>query len=96
MVLNGIKIYDVNIVLMPYILEVHKFHYGWNNDFLEIPPKEEMIGYMNKVFKTRETALEYYKKFNPHMRSLNKYDKKTRLMYIIKEHTNEKLTLPPF
>ena len=88
---------------MYFILEVQKFNYGWNNDYLEVLPKSEKIGYINKVFETRQQASDYYNKFNPHMRPLNKYktwrskcDPKTRLMYVIKERSNEFLTLPAF
>ena len=85
---------------MPYILEVQKFNPDrlpfWNG-------KSEHIGYMNKVFRTRNEASDYYDKFNPHMRSLNAHmnwksdwDPNTYLMYIVRERFYEYLKIPPF
>ncbi len=63
----------------------------------------EHIGYMNKIFKTKKEACDYYNKFNPHMRSLNahgKYcsdwDPKNCLMYIVREFHYENINLPNF
>jgi hypothetical protein len=42
---------------MPYILEVQKF--DWRE-------KSEHVGYMNKIFNTKQEASDYYDKFNPH------------------------------
>jgi len=47
---------------MPYILEVQKFCYNF---------KSEHIGYMNKIFETKQDAAIYYNNFNPHMPALN-------------------------
>ena len=47
---------------MPYILEVQK---------ININGKKEHVGYVNKVFKTKQDACDYYDMYNPHMRSLN-------------------------
>ena len=88
---------------MPYILEVQYF----NSDGHEIHPewncKCEHIGYMNKVFKTKKEASDYYDKFNPHMRSLNTHntlrsdwDPNTKLMYIVRERFYEYLKIPAF
>lgn len=88
---------------MPYILEVQQFdihghiiHPEWNG-------KSQHIGYMNKIFKTKQDACEYYDKFNPHMRSLNAHntwcsdwDPNTKLMYIVREHFCEYKIIPPF
>ena len=88
---------------MPYILEVQKFdpnghilHPEWNG-------KSEHIGYINKLFKTKQKACDYYDKYNPHMRSLNAHndwcsdlDSETYLMYIVREHFYEYLKIPSF
>ena len=86
-----------------YILEVqrmyidgHILHPEWNG-------KSEHIGYMNKIFKTKQKACDYYDSFNPHLRSLNAHknwcsdwDPTTDLMYIVREHFYEYLKIPPF
>jgi hypothetical protein len=88
---------------MSFILEVqrfnpngHKDHPGWNG-------KSEHVGYMNKVFKTKEEAAEYYDNHNHHMRRLNAHgswcsdwDPNTKLMYIVRERFYEYLTIPEF
>jgi hypothetical protein len=56
---------------MPYILEVQQFNNTGHNDYPEWNGKSEHIGYMNKIFKTKEEASDYYDKCNPHMRALN-------------------------
>lgn len=54
-----------------YVLEVVQ----WNDDKTkyDIPGYGKLvhIGYMNKRFKSKKEACEYYDKYNPHMRSLN-------------------------
>jgi len=86
-----------------YILEVqrmyidgHILHPEWNG-------KSEHIGYMNKLFKTKQKACDYYDSFNPHLRSLNAHknwcsdwDPATNLMYIVREYFYEYLKIPPF
>jgi len=79
---------------MPYILEVQKF--DWNE-------KSEHVGYMNKIFQTKQEASNYYDKFNPHMRSLrahnswcSDWDPNTYLMYIVRERFYEYLKIPSF
>ena len=86
-----------------YILEVqriyidgHILHPEWNG-------KSEHIGYMNKLFKTKQKACDYYDSFNPHLRSLNAHknwcsdwDPTTDLMYIVREYFYEYLKIPPF
>ena len=88
---------------MPYVLEVqkfvidgHKLHPEWNG-------KSEHVGYMNKIFKTKKEACNYYDKFNPHLRSLNAHntwrsdwDPETKLMYIVRELYSEYLKIPSF
>ena len=88
---------------MPYILEVQKFNINGHNDFPEWNGKSEHIGYVNKVFETKQDASNYYDKFNPHMRSLNTHknwrsdwDPKTGLMYIVRERFYEYLKISPF
>ena len=74
---------------MSYILEVLEF----------IPGKKLVhVGYMDKVFPTKEEAAEYYDEHNPHMRALNAHgewrsdwDPETHLMYVVIE-----LNIPPF
>ena len=83
---------------MPYILEVQKF-----NTYPEWNGKSEHIGYVNKVFKTKEEASNYYDKHNPHMRALNAHnnwcsdwDPNSYLMYIVRERFCEYLKIPCF
>jgi len=74
---------------MRYILEVLKF----------IPGKTSVhVGYMDKVFPSKEKAAEYYDEHNPNMRGLNAHgewrsdwDPETHLMYAVRE-----LNIPPF
>lgn len=80
-----------------YILEVQQYHPDWACG------RNEHVGYMNRVFKTRREACAYYDQYNPHMRSLNAHgtwrsdwDPHTYLRYVVREHYNECLTIPPF
>ena len=79
---------------MVYILEVQQYF---------INGKSEHIGYVNKLFKTKQQACDYYDKYNPLMRSLNAHNNwcsdwnpETYLMYIVREHFYEHLKIPPF
>jgi hypothetical protein len=88
---------------MTYILEIQRFYYDWSSKYQEVHPKSWKVGYMDKLFDSRQEASDYYDKFNPHMRSLNtfntwisEFDPETRLGYIVKEYTNQVLTIPPF
>ena len=79
---------------MNYILEVQRFE--WNG-------KSEHVGYMNKIFTTKQEASDYYDKFNPHMRSLHAHnswcsdwDLNYYLMYIVRERYYEYLKIPSF
>jgi hypothetical protein len=88
---------------MPYILEVQKFNINGHIDFPAYTGKCEHIGYMNKLFKSKKEAAEYYDKYNPHMRKLNAienwcsdWDPSSCLMYIVREHFYEYLKLPSF
>jgi hypothetical protein len=86
-----------------YILEVNEYYLDFNEYYQEVHPKSKHIGYMNKIFDSKEEAIEYYDKFNPHMPSINKHnngysqhDPKTNLMYTIKKYCNEKLDIQSF
>ena len=88
---------------MSYILEVQKFNIDGHNTYPEWNGKSEHIGYINKVFKTKQEARDYYDKFNPHMRSLNTHknwrsdwDPSSCLMYIVREHFYEYKKILPF
>jgi len=50
------------------------------------------VGYLNKVFKTKEEACDFYSNKFPHMRKMNttisnisEFDPETNLAYIIRE-----------
>ena len=86
-----------------YILEVQYFNRKGHIIHPEYNGKSEHIGYMNKIFTTKQEACNYYNKFNPHMRPLNisnnlcsDWDPNTHLMYIIREHFYEYLKIAPF
>jgi hypothetical protein len=86
-----------------YILEVQKFYVNGHIEHPEWNGKSEHIGYINKIFKTKQQACAYYDKHNPHMRSLNAHntwcsdwDPITNLMYIVREHHYEYLKIKPF
>jgi hypothetical protein len=88
---------------MPYILEVQKFNSDGHNTHPEWNGKSEHMGYVNKTFKTKKEASDYYDKFNPHMRSLNAHknwrsdwDPNNCLMYIVRESLYEYKKLSPF
>jgi len=88
---------------MPYILEVQRFYINIHNLYPEWNGMSEHVGYMNKIFETKEEASNYYNKFNAHMRPLNAHNKwcsdwdpKTNLMYIVREHFYEHLKINPF
>jgi len=88
---------------MAYILEVQKFYPDGHVLNPEWNGKSEHIGYINKIFKSKQQACSYYDKHNPHMRPLNSHntlcsdwDPKTNLMYIIREHHYEYLKIQPF
>jgi len=88
---------------MVYILEVQKFNSDGHNLHPEWNGKSEHIGYMNKLFKTKLEACDYYDKYNSHLRSLNArndwcsdWDPNRYLMYIIREDFYEYLKIQPF
>ena len=85
---------------MPYILEVQKFYPEVNPEW---NGKSIHVGYMDKIFSTKEEAAEYYDKHNPHARGLNAHgkwrsdwDPETHLMYIVRECYSEHRNIPPF
>lgn len=87
---------------MPYILEVQKFNPNGHTENPEWNGKSEHLGYINKVFKSKKEASEYYNRFNPHMRNINAdnnwcsdWDPESFLMYIVRERFYEYLKLPP-
>ncbi len=87
----------------PYILEVQKFEPKGHNIHPEWNGKCEHIGYMNKIFKTKQEASDYYDKYNPNMRSLNAHNTwcsdwnpQTHLKYIVREYFGEYLKIPSF
>lgn len=83
------------------MLEVQKFYPdGYNPEW---NGKSEHVGYMNKLFRTKQKACDYYDAYNPHMRSLNAHktwrsdwDPDTHLMYIVRDSFYEYKKLPPF
>ena len=88
---------------MPYILEVQKYTLDSHSVYPKWNGISEHIGYINKIFKTKQEASDYYDKFNPHMRSLNgnknwcsDWDPNTFLMYIVRERFYETLKIQPF
>jgi hypothetical protein len=88
---------------MPYIFEVRRFYYEWNNYYQEINPKTCHLGFINKVFETKNEAINYCNKFNPCARQLNDCktwikgcELETRYLYILQEYSDESLTIPSF
>jgi hypothetical protein len=65
--------------------------------------EKEHIGYMNKVFRTKQEASGYYIQHNPHMRRISSesswksdWDPQTKLLYVVRQYTCEYLKIPPF
>jgi hypothetical protein len=65
--------------------------------------KRRHVGYMNKVFESKQGAIAYYDHHNPHMRSLNAHgtlrsdwDPNTHLLYIVREFQGIIATVDPF
>ena len=87
-----------------FILEAQRYHAP--EDHLENPDLNgifEHIGYMNKIFKTKQKACEYYDSFNPQMRSLNAHktwcsdwNPTTYLRYVVRPYSGEDLKFPSF
>jgi len=78
-----------------YVLEVLKFitENEGDNSCLAEGSKIKHIGYMKGKFKTKNDAVSYYNRHNPHMRSLNgddnnyrsDWDPNTKLLYIVRD-----------
>ena len=86
-----------------YILEIQRFDNNGPTTHPEWNGKSEHVGYMNKIFETKQAACDYYDQFNPHMRSLNAHeswcsdwDPNNRLMYVVRRHFCEYLKIKPF
>jgi hypothetical protein len=54
--LNVIFLY----LIMPYILEVQQFFINGHNTHPEWNGTKENIGYINKIFNTKQEASDYY------------------------------------
>jgi len=76
-----------------YVLEVLQFitEREGSNGWLAQNGKMKHIGYMKGNFKTKQDAVTYYNRHNPHMRPLRKYsyrsdwDPETKLLYIVRD-----------
>jgi hypothetical protein len=87
---------------MLYILEVQQFdelghisHPEWNGTF-------NHIGYINALFKSKQSACDYYDQLNPNMRSLNAHNNwcsdwnpVTKFRYVVRTYNGEFLKIPP-
>jgi len=81
---------------MAYVLEVQRF--------VQEPLNEKgfyHVGYMNKIFKTKQQACDFYDVNNPNMRSLNAHntwysdwDPNTKLRYTVRKFNCEHLSIP--
>lgn len=88
---------------MPYILEVQQFYIDGHVTHPEWNGKKEHIGYINKIFRTKKEACEYYHIHNKHLRVINSksdwysdYDPNTKLLYVVRKYTGEYLKISPF
>lgn len=88
---------------MPYVLEVQRFDINGHTIHPEWNGKAEHIGYMNKIFKTKNDACNYYNNHHPHMRSLNAHntwisdwEPNTKLRYVVRNFNGEYLKILPF
>ena len=89
-----------------WILEVCEFIQEIDSDgnFIHNRWGDLHIGYMNKVFDTKQDAVDYYDRHNPHMRSINAHgdyhsdwDPNTRLLYNVRQLKScEIRTITPF
>ena len=85
-----------------YILEVQKFYNNGHIIYPEYNGKFEHIGYINKLFRTKKEAGDYYDQFHPHMRRLNAHKTwrsdcapNTNLRYVVREYSGEFLKITP-
>ena len=88
-----------------YVLEVLEFitEKEGDNGWLAQGGKHKHIGYMKGHFKTKNDAVSYYDRHNPHMRSLNAHntyesdwDPNTKLLYIVREDYDINATIDCF
>jgi len=88
-----------------YVLEVLEFitEKEGDNGWLAQGGKIKHIGYMKGHFKTKNDAVSYYDRHNPHMRSLNAHntyesdwDPNTKLLYIVREDYHINATIDCF
>lgn len=84
---------------MSYVIAVHNF--SLSSPFL--PARLRLIGYMNKIFSSKQDAAKYYNHYNPKMPSLdlNKSYRsdlhtKSRKIYVVRKFFGQELSLPPF
>lgn len=97
---------DINhiICMATHVLEVQKFTSGGKAEVaIAMKGIYTHIGYMDKVFLSKQEACDYYDTHNKHMRSLNAHgtwrsdwDPDTRFRYVIREYDGECMTIPPF
>jgi len=88
---------------MVYILEVQRFDIEGHITHPEWNGKKEHIGYINKLFRTKQEASDYYIQNNPHMRHITSehswksdWDPQTKLLYVVRTYTGEYLKIPHF
>lgn len=88
---------------MAYVLEVQLYHHHDSRMDGKLNGMKEHVGYMNKIFKTKQEAVKYYDLHNQHMRSLNAHntwvsdwDPDTQLIYVVRKYTGEIKKIVPF
>ena len=88
-----------------FVLEVLEFvtERDGPNGWKRLGTKIRHIGYMNKVFRTKNEVCAYYDRHNPHMRGINAHrtfksdwDPQTKLLYIVRQYHGVNLSIPPF
>lgn len=88
-----------------FVLEVVEFltEKTGENGWLVSGGKFRHVGYMKAKFKTKDDAVSYYDRHNPHMRSLNAHnnyrsdwDPTTKLLYIVREDHDINDDIDPF
>lgn len=84
-----------------YTLEVLEFQPP--EDALDYSSTYKHVGFMEARFRTKEDAVSYYDRHNPHMRSLNAHntwvsdwDPKTHRAYVVRVDIDVQSTVPPF
>ena len=81
----------------PYVLEVQEFtSRGYADVAIAMKGIFTHVGYMDKIFLSKQEACEYYDIHNKHMRSLNAHstwkrdwDPNTYLRYVVREYDGE-------